>query len=660
MGNLNEREELRKYWKKSEKGLLRISQDDRYIRRCFEKYDIGNKGYLSREEGMRYIIDFLSIGGLEEEVRLEAERNGFEAGAYFDQYVQNIFAEMDTNNDQKIQLNEILKPKSSVWRNFMHLISVQTLHELQKREREGKQKRKRGTNRSSRTDSPSSRRTNRRRKDKSSTDDEPADDPITVVKKRKKHAEDELFEEDIFGKNNEEEPKKRQNNALTQSDVVNMRIDYVMIVSECLGIPNHVSQGLLSFYKWDKQELLDAYFENPDQVLSLAGIDPSALENETSSEEHHVPEQIECTVCFEETDQFTALDKCHHYFCNDCWGDNLNIQIREGRTVDITCMHQGCTELVPDYIVRDLVDADLWKRYSTFLSKNFVEGSNDVRWCPAAGCERALYDPIVEGENFVGVCECGQKFCWKCGKEYHTPATCEQFELWQEKSNNDEILTKMWLQMNTKRCPSCRNAIEKNDGCFMMTCGKCRHQFCWLCCEPWFTHSDHFTCSKFRSKKLQNAPEFKGGQKNDYIKSKDQKYIYYFERHRAYVDAIAKHETNKNRLEGIITTVKGRDDLKQIDYLLDACDKLTQCRVLTKNMCIAIATEQKRINLNQLSNYQETLEILTERLASKIEREANEWIIENNENWGVELRSLLRLTENCVENILESGFDRHM
>jgi ankyrin repeat/IBR domain-containing protein 1 len=72
-------------------------------------------------------------------------------------------------------------------------------------------------------------------------------------------------------------------------------------------------------------------------------------------------------------------------------------------------MFNGCKELVPELVVQKLVDEDDQKKYTTFLSKNFVEKSQEVRWCPQAGCGKVVYDPIVEADNYIGICSCGKK-----------------------------------------------------------------------------------------------------------------------------------------------------------------------------------------------------------------------------------------------------------
>lgn len=97
--------------------------------------------------------------------------------------------------------------------------------------------------------------------------------------------------------------------------------------------------------------------------------------------------EIMCSVCFEDNqDQITAL-ACNHYFCNGillfsllfraltwlligCWKNHIDVAIKDGRAVDISCMQLKCKELMPDYIVRKIVVClDNQQEQNTFLCK---------------------------------------------------------------------------------------------------------------------------------------------------------------------------------------------------------------------------------------------------------------------------------------------------
>jgi hypothetical protein len=95
-----------------------------------------------------------------------------------------------------------------------------------------------------------------------------------------------------------------------------------------------------------------------DRVRQMSNVDIRSNSNtseSTNSNETDKPKALECSICFEEVGegQFTGLDACRHYFCNDCWKTNLtDVQIKEGHTLDITCMHMNCKSLVPADVVQ--------------------------------------------------------------------------------------------------------------------------------------------------------------------------------------------------------------------------------------------------------------------------------------------------------------------
>jgi hypothetical protein len=62
-------------------------------------------------------------------------------------------------------------------------------------------------------------------------------------------------------------------------------------------------------------------------------------------------------------------------------------------------------------------------------------------------------------------------FCLLCGKSSHK-GPCDA---------DVDTQSKLWIDENTKECPSCHTHIQRNDGCNHMTCTICHTHFCWLC-----------------------------------------------------------------------------------------------------------------------------------------------------------------------------------
>jgi len=101
------------------------------------------------------------------------------------------------------------------------------------------------------------------------------------------------------------------------------------------------------------------------------------------------------------------------------------------------------------------------------------------------------------------MCKCGLLWCWKCGKDGHWPASCDQVKWWNDIYTKDEnkvsfdseveAASVRWLLKYTQDCPKCTSPIQKNGGCNHMSCKKCCHQYCWVCLEKW--ESSHYSCT---------------------------------------------------------------------------------------------------------------------------------------------------------------------
>lgn len=143
------------------------------------------------------------------------------------------------------------------------------------------------------------------------------------------------------------------------------------------------------------------------------------------------------------------------------------------------------------------------------LNRTFVDDHASLRWCPAPNCEYAAECHVSQASLSriipTVVCRCGFRFCHGCGLADHQPAVCSLVKLWLKKCQDDSE-TANWITSNTKECPKCLSAIEKNGGCNHMTCRKCRHEFCWVCMGLWSDHgSNWYNCNRFDESKQKDS-----------------------------------------------------------------------------------------------------------------------------------------------------------
>lgn len=192
-----------------------------------------------------------------------------------------------------------------------------------------------------------------------------------------------------------------------------------------------------------------------------------------------------------------TLEECFHRFCRECITEHCRSQINDGNTRNIPCPQHGCKHMISYEEVHQVADPTLMKKFEDFLLRATLGDDASVVWCPRAGCGMAMY---VQG-GLMLICPsdtCRFSFCRQCRVEWHADATCEQFKQWQIENGQADARFEQWRKANTKTCPKCKSPIEKNGGCNHMTCGKCKHQFCWLCMADY--KSGHFSdkgCKQF-------------------------------------------------------------------------------------------------------------------------------------------------------------------
>lgn len=256
-------------------------------------------------------------------------------------------------------------------------------------------------------------------------------------------------------------------------------------VKSVLPLSATVVRILLRHANWDKERLIESYFERTQEVLFRE----ADIVNSYKAKSHEsIPgtsgTTFECKICFTvSVNPLTGL-RCDHTFCSDCWTTYLTTQIvSEGLSTSIKCPEQHCDILVDDETVcRYIHDENVRAKYFFLITNSYVMFNKRLKWCPSpTSCSYVIRVKSSEATESQSVqCKCGHRFCFNCGDSAHNPAGCEQLRNWRRRSAED-AKSLDWIDTNSQKCPQCHSPIEKNGGCNNMTCGRCAYHFCWLC-----------------------------------------------------------------------------------------------------------------------------------------------------------------------------------
>jgi hypothetical protein len=162
-----------------------------------------------------------------------------------------------------------------------------------------------------------------------------------------------------------------------------------------------------------------------------------------------------------------------------------DIKLKEGELYSIVCPTEGCSSLIPRVALEEILSPAMRRRYAEFDISNWVDSSPTIKWCTAAGCDRAVvanaFGPMGStSEPRTVFCGKTHFFCWGCGLQAHEPLSCEGLQQWLtavQKYGSKTVgmaakaaaanADREWLTNNTRPCPQCKAPIEKNGGCMV-------------------------------------------------------------------------------------------------------------------------------------------------------------------------------------------------
>lgn len=92
------------------------------------------------------------------------------------------------------------------------------------------------------------------------------------------------------------------------------------------------------------------------------------------------------------------------------------------------CPYATCALPLTEDVFRRFLPLPIYEQYLDRLACSFVDDNAAVTWCPRPGCGLAI---AFSQRRSTVRCTCGQRFCFRCRNEYHSPCTCKQAEDWR-------------------------------------------------------------------------------------------------------------------------------------------------------------------------------------------------------------------------------------
>uniref|UniRef100_A0A3P9H9W1 RBR-type E3 ubiquitin transferase n=1 Tax=Oryzias latipes TaxID=8090 RepID=A0A3P9H9W1_ORYLA len=444
---------------------------------------------------------------------------------------------------------------------------------------------------------------------------------------------------------------------LRPQDLRRLKDMLIVETADMLQAPLFTAEALLRAHDWDREKLLEAWMKNAEDCCQRSGVQmpnpppsgynawdtlPSPRTPRTNRSSITSPDQISllpaddesslCGICMSSISVFEEpVDmSCGHEFCRSCWEGFLNLKIQEGEAHNIFCPACDCYQLVPVEVIESVVSREMDKRYLLFDIKAFVENNPAIRWCPVAGCERAVRlnnqgPGTATGDSLsfpmlrAPAVDCGKGhlFCWECQGEAHEPCDCQTWKLWLQKVTDmkpeelagvseayEDAANCLWLLSNSKPCANCKSPIQKNEGCNHMQCAKCKYDFCWICMEEWKKHSSstggYYRCTRYEV--IQQVEE----------QSKEM------------TEELEHHllKTAKEKMEQLSRALRGREGgPPDTTFIEDAVLELLKTRRILKcSYPYGFFLEPKSTKKEIYELMQTDLEMVTEDLAQKVNR----------------------------------------
>eukprot|EP00271_Cylindrocystis_brebissonii_P005162 TRINITY_DN17108_c0_g1_i1.p1 TRINITY_DN17108_c0_g1~~TRINITY_DN17108_c0_g1_i1.p1 ORF type:complete len:680 (-),score=89.42 TRINITY_DN17108_c0_g1_i1:139-2178(-) len=221
-----------------------------------------------------------------------------------------------------------------------------------------------------------------------------------------------------------------------------------------------------------------------------------------------------CDICFSSFlgSEFFTLP-CRHFFCSGCLTQFAESMVAEGALPKLLCPDHACKQGLSYTVLKKVLSAESFARWEKLALQRSLDAMSDVSYCPRCST------PALEGEDGFAQCDgCCYTYCGYCRGAWHPGRKCvdnstkrlilESRQQGRDPQKEANLLNELkdldFIRREAIRCPGCRMAISKTEGCNKMTCANCGIYFCWKCRNR-IRDYDHFrsdTCQLFEQEEI--------------------------------------------------------------------------------------------------------------------------------------------------------------
>uniref|UniRef100_A0A915ER00 RBR-type E3 ubiquitin transferase n=1 Tax=Ditylenchus dipsaci TaxID=166011 RepID=A0A915ER00_9BILA len=344
--------------------------------------------------------------------------------------------------------------------------------------------------------------------------------------------------------------KKRNFQILNKEQVIGEMNKIAEDVAGVIGYPKSVCRTMLHRFKWNKEELLEKFCEEPslNEFCGTPDVEPQSKKIKPERSYGY------CIIC-DETKPLISLT-CNHLFCFECWNSYLSTKVTGEGVSYITCPSTKCRTIIEDEMALSLIiDPDVKDSYKLLVINAFVKSSRMLKWCPGKGCTKVAKVNAIGSKSGTSL---STAFCSRNG------------------SNNALMTVRRTTGLtHIPKTPKCKTAIEKNGGCNHMTCKSqtCKHEFCWICLDDWSKHNASYSCNRYNEEAKKKETTAQNS------RAALQRYLHYYNRFKNHQNSLLLETKLYDEVE---VKMKQMQDFTfsyvETQFLKQAVEVLHECR----------------------------------------------------------------------------------